>query len=175
MVGQSEVTVRAGPSFRFVDKQEVIRLLPDCPSLGRDGWIRARLELELLFAKLCARSASRLIGSPLRKIVSIESYAETFVSGLSLSRSKSLLLPTSTEPSSCDRPNAVALSSVAARKQPLSGETITVSAADPLNLVGIIVPGERVCANSSKVVAFRDGIAIPPDERTNVLRMSAAG
>jgi ATP-dependent helicase Lhr and Lhr-like helicase len=63
----------------------------------------------------------------------------------------------------------------AARKQPLSGETITVSAADPLNLVGIVVPGERVPANSGKVVAFRDGVAIPSDERANLLRLPAAG
>jgi len=51
------------------------------------------------------------------------------------------------------------------RNQPRSGETIRVSAADPLNLVGIVVPGERVAANSGKVIAFRDGIVIPHDER----------
>src|SRR5437763_12950856 len=37
---------------------------------------------------------------------------------------------------------------------------ITISAADPLNLVGIIVPGERVPAISGKFVAFNEGIAI---------------
>jgi ATP-dependent Lhr-like helicase len=63
----------------------------------------------------------------------------------------------------------------AARKLPPSGETITVAAADPLNLVGIIVPGERVPANSGKVVSFRDGVAVPPDERANLLRLPAAG
>jgi ATP-dependent helicase Lhr and Lhr-like helicase len=62
----------------------------------------------------------------------------------------------------------------AARKQPPSGETITVFAADPLNLVGIVVPGERVSANSGKVVAFRDGIAVLLDEHANVLRLPAA-
>src|SRR2546422_1775344 len=33
-----------------------------------------------------------------------------------------------------------------------SGEAITLSAADPLNLVGILVPGERVPAVSGKLV-----------------------
>ena len=50
----------------------------------------------------------------------------------------------------------------AARKQEPWGETITVSATDPLNLVGIIVPGERVPAISGKTVTFRDGVAHPP-------------
>ena len=35
--------------------------------------------------------------------------------------------------------------------------TITLSAADPLNLVGILVPGERVPAISGNSVTFRDG------------------
>jgi ATP-dependent helicase Lhr and Lhr-like helicase len=45
------------------------------------------------------------------------------------------------------------------RNLPLTGETITVSAADPLNLIGILVPGDRVPAISGKAVSFRDGIA----------------
>ena len=48
----------------------------------------------------------------------------------------------------------------AARKQPLSGEAFTVSAADPLNLVGILVPGARVPAISGRTVSFRDGVAV---------------
>jgi ATP-dependent Lhr-like helicase len=47
----------------------------------------------------------------------------------------------------------------AARSRQPSGETVTVSAADPLNLVGIIVPGERVPALSGRAVAFRNGVA----------------
>ncbi len=47
----------------------------------------------------------------------------------------------------------------ATRKIPATGEIITISAADPLNLVGILVPGERVPAISGKTVAFRDGVA----------------
>jgi ATP-dependent Lhr-like helicase len=48
----------------------------------------------------------------------------------------------------------------ASRKLALTGEEITVSAVDPLNLVGIIVPGERVPAISGKTVSYRDGVAV---------------
>jgi len=60
----------------------------------------------------------------------------------------------------------------AARHHQPSGETITIAAADPLNLVGIVVPGERVPANSGKVVAFRDGVAVQADERAKVVDCS---
>jgi len=49
----------------------------------------------------------------------------------------------------------------ATRKQEPTGETIILSAADPLNLVGVIVPGERVPAISGKFVTYRDGVAVP--------------
>ncbi len=59
----------------------------------------------------------------------------------------------------------VAVESVrATRNLPLTGETITLSAADPLNLIGILVPGERVPAISGKTVSYRDGIAVIPAE-----------
>lgn len=48
----------------------------------------------------------------------------------------------------------------ASRNAPRTGETVRVSAADPVNLVGIILPGERVPAISGRYVAFRDGIPI---------------
>ena len=55
----------------------------------------------------------------------------------------------------------IAVESVRAiRNLPLSGETITLSAADPLNLVGILVPGERVPAISGRTVSYADGIAV---------------
>jgi ATP-dependent Lhr-like helicase len=44
------------------------------------------------------------------------------------------------------------------RKLPPTGEVVSVSAADPLNLVGVIVPGERVPAISGRSVSYRDGI-----------------
>jgi len=58
----------------------------------------------------------------------------------------------------------------ATRKVPPSGEVVTISAADPLNLVGIIVPGERVPAISGRVVSYRDGVAIEtePNPQTRV-------
>jgi ATP-dependent Lhr-like helicase len=37
-------------------------------------------------------------------------------------------------------------------------ERVVVAAADPLNLVGTIVPGERVPAISGRTIAFRDGV-----------------
>jgi len=42
-----------------------------------------------------------------------------------------------------------------------TGQTVTISAADPLNLVGVLVPGERVPAISGHLVRFRDGVAVP--------------
>ena len=52
----------------------------------------------------------------------------------------------------------------AMRKSEPAGESITLSAADPLNLVGIVVPGERVPAISGKTVSFRDGVAVTAQE-----------
>jgi ATP-dependent Lhr-like helicase len=46
----------------------------------------------------------------------------------------------------------------ATRQLPPGGELTTVSAADPLNLVGIIVPGDRTPAISGRHVTYRDGI-----------------
>ena len=48
----------------------------------------------------------------------------------------------------------------AARRMAPSGEVVMVSAADPLNLAGIIVPGERVPAISGRTVGYRDGVAM---------------
>ena len=46
----------------------------------------------------------------------------------------------------------------ASRKAPACGERVTVLAADPLNLVGIMFPGERVPANSGRSITFCDGV-----------------
>jgi ATP-dependent helicase Lhr and Lhr-like helicase len=48
----------------------------------------------------------------------------------------------------------------ATRKLPPTGDVVTISAADPLNLVGIVVPGERVPAISGRAVSYRDGVAL---------------
>jgi len=55
----------------------------------------------------------------------------------------------------------VAVESVRAmRKSDAAHGTITLSAADPLNLVGILVPGDRVPAISGNSVTYRDGAAV---------------
>jgi ATP-dependent Lhr-like helicase len=51
---------------------------------------------------------------------------------------------------------------------PLQPEIVTLSAADPLNLVGIIVPGERVPAISGKTITLRDGATITEQPNTPV-------
>ena len=47
------------------------------------------------------------------------------------------------------------------RNLPASNELITISAADPLNLVGILVPGERIPAIGPRSVSFRAGVYVP--------------
>jgi ATP-dependent Lhr-like helicase len=57
----------------------------------------------------------------------------------------------------------VAVESVRAmRKLDAGQETITLSAADPLNLVGILVPGDRVPAISGNSVTYQNGIVTHP-------------
>ena len=63
----------------------------------------------------------------------------------------------------------------AGRKLPLSGDTIALSAADPLNLVGILVPGERIPAISGRTVTFRDGVAVGHQTIASVGGELAAG
>ncbi len=48
----------------------------------------------------------------------------------------------------------------AQRRLPPAGETVTLSAADPLNLAGILLPGERVPALSGRTVTLRDGVPL---------------
>ena len=62
----------------------------------------------------------------------------------------------------------------ATRRLPANGETVTLSAADPLNLVGILVPGERVPAISGRTVSFRDGVNVESGEVRVSLPPSAA-
>jgi ATP-dependent Lhr-like helicase len=50
------------------------------------------------------------------------------------------------------------------RKLPTTGERVVIAAADPLNLVGIVVPGERIPAISGRSLTFRDGIWEPEGE-----------
>jgi ATP-dependent Lhr-like helicase len=51
----------------------------------------------------------------------------------------------------------------AVRKQERTGETIAISAADPLNLVGVVLPGQRMPALMRNEVTYVDGV---PEEAT---------
>jgi ATP-dependent Lhr-like helicase len=46
------------------------------------------------------------------------------------------------------------------RRRGTSEETDLISAADPLNLIGIISPGARVSPYSNQMIAYRDGIPV---------------
>jgi len=46
----------------------------------------------------------------------------------------------------------------AIRREQLHGETVRLSAADPLNLVGIIVPGARIRPHPATFIEYRDGV-----------------
>ena len=54
----------------------------------------------------------------------------------------------------------------ASRHEAPRAELVTVSAADPLNLAGIVVPGEKIAANSRRYVTFRDGTALDENEQS---------
>ncbi len=56
-------------------------------------------------------------------------------------------------------PEAVEAMRSVRRTEP-TGETLVVSACDPLNLAGVITPGQRVPAVSGNKVAFRDGVPV---------------
>jgi ATP-dependent Lhr-like helicase len=47
-----------------------------------------------------------------------------------------------------------------ARRQPASGEWLSLSGADPLNLVGILTPGPKLAALTGNRVLYRDGLPI---------------
>jgi ATP-dependent Lhr-like helicase len=46
------------------------------------------------------------------------------------------------------------------RRTARTGETVQLNAADPLNLVGIILPGNRVTAVRTNIVTYRDGLPL---------------
>ncbi len=60
------------------------------------------------------------------------------------------------------------------RKTPPNGEVITLSAADPLNLQGILTPGSRIAALTANRILFRDGLAIAALEAGEVRKISDA-
>jgi ATP-dependent Lhr-like helicase len=56
----------------------------------------------------------------------------------------------------------------ATRKEAPSGELVTISAADPLNLTAVLTPDERVPAITSNRVVFRDGVPVAARVRREV-------
>ncbi len=62
----------------------------------------------------------------------------------------------------------------AVRKVPKSGELVVVSAADPLNLVGILTPDARVSSIAQNRVAFRDGVAVGAWEGGKLRRLGVS-
>jgi ATP-dependent Lhr-like helicase len=46
------------------------------------------------------------------------------------------------------------------RREPHSGAWISLSAADPLNLVGILTPGPRLAALTGNRLLYRDGLPV---------------
>jgi ATP-dependent helicase Lhr and Lhr-like helicase len=60
------------------------------------------------------------------------------------------------------------------RKAPPKGELITLSAADPLNLQGILTPGSRIAALTTNRILFRDGLPIAALEAGEIRKLSEA-
>ena len=60
------------------------------------------------------------------------------------------------------------------RKAPATGELITLSAADPLNLQGILIPGPRIAALTASRILFRDGLPIAALEAGEIRKLSDA-
>jgi ATP-dependent Lhr-like helicase len=64
----------------------------------------------------------------------------------------------------------------ASRRTRESGKVVVLAAADPLNLVGIVTPGERLSPFSRDVVAYRDGVPVEIGELGRVRsRLRAEG
>ncbi len=62
----------------------------------------------------------------------------------------------------------------AVRKQEKTGATVAISAADPLNLVGVITPESRVPAIAGNRVLFADGLPVAALEGGEVRRLGAS-
>ena len=58
------------------------------------------------------------------------------------------------------------------RKRSSNGELITLSAADPLNLQGILTPGPRIPAFTANRLLFRDGLPIAALESREIRKLS---
>ena len=70
-------------------------------------------------------------------------------------------------------PEAIGLLRSIRKAQP-KGELITLSAADPLNLQGILTPGPRIAALTANRILFRDGLPIAALEAGEIRKLSEA-
>ena len=59
------------------------------------------------------------------------------------------------------------------RKQPRSGELVQLSAADPLNLTGIVLPGPRIPAIAANTVSLVDGAVAAASDATATATVTA--
>ena len=59
-------------------------------------------------------------------------------------------------------------------RAPPNGELITLSAADPLNLQGILTPGPRIAALTANRILFRDGLPIAALEAGEIRKLADA-
>ena len=63
----------------------------------------------------------------------------------------------------------------ALKKKPPNGKLVNICGADPLNLVGIITPGDRVAARASTRIIYRDGtpVALREAKEVRILERNA--
>jgi ATP-dependent Lhr-like helicase len=50
------------------------------------------------------------------------------------------------------------------RRTEKKGEIVRISAVDPLNIAGTVIPGPRITAIHTNTVVYRDGLPIDPAE-----------
>jgi ATP-dependent Lhr-like helicase len=58
------------------------------------------------------------------------------------------------------------------RKAKPTGELIMLSAADPLNLIGVLTPGPRITAIGANRLLLRDGVPIAALEGGQILNLN---
>jgi ATP-dependent Lhr-like helicase len=63
----------------------------------------------------------------------------------------------------------------AARRAPKSGQLVSISATDPLNLLGIVGPGERIAALAGNRIVFEDGVPLAVLEKGQVRALAEYG
>jgi ATP-dependent Lhr-like helicase len=169
--------VRARPQGRWRDRRATLAgrwslLARTAGTISRDDAIeiQARTLLRrygVVFRRLLAREAN---AAPWRELVRVYRRLEArgeirggrFVSGMS---GEQFALPEAVE-----RLREV-------RRTKPDGALITISAADPLNLTGVLTPGDRIRAIRSSRIVYRDGMAVAVREGSGLrplVQMDAA-